>query len=259
MRTSKVRFANGRGIELAANLDLPASAAPRAYAVFAHCFTCNRNYKFIRQMARTLAQGGVGVLRLDFTGLGESAGRFEDSNFSSNVDDVLAAARFLEAEYEAPRLLIGHSLGGTAMLAAAPRLPSVRAVTTINAPSEPAHVLSQLEGVESAVARDGETRVEIGGLPYRITAQLVDDLREQRPCAGIAALDAALLLLHAPGDRTAGIEHAERIYAAASHPKSLVSLPDADHLLSREADARYAARMIAAWSEPYLEKHREAT
>ncbi|MDR2876434.1 MAG: lysophospholipase [Chromatiales bacterium] len=252
MRTSKVRFPNDRGIELTASLDLPASAEPHAYAVFAHCFTCHRNYRFIRQIARALTQSGFGVLRLDFMGLGESGGRFEDSNFSSNVGDVRAAANFLATHHRAPALLIGHSLGGTAMLAAAPHFRSVKAVAIINSPSAPAHVLSQLAGVENTVASSGEARVEIGGLSYLITAQLVEDLRAQHPAIDIAELDAALLLLHAPDDRTVDFDHAQRLYAAARHPKSLVALPGADHLLSRETDALYVAAMIATWSTAYL-------
>lgn len=254
MRTVKVRFSNGRGVVLAGSLDLPRESAPRAYAVFAHCFTCNRNYKFIRHVSRALAQRGLAVLRLDFTGLGESEGRFEDTNFGTNVDDVLAAARFLEMEYGAPpRLLIGHSLGGTAVLAAAPRLDPVRAVATINAPSAPAHVLDRLGEIDAWIAGRGQAEVEIGGLRYRITPQLVADLRGARVEAAIGALGAALLVLHATHDQTADIGHAERIFAAARHPKSLAALPGADHLLSREEDAHYAAGLISAWSSIYLD------
>ena len=254
MRTIKVGFANGRGVSLAGSLDLPRDSEPRASAVFAHCFTCNRNYKFIRHISRALAQRGLAVLRLDFTGLGESGGRFEDTNFSSNVEDVLAAARFLETGHRAaPGLLIGHSLGGTAALAAAPRLPSVRAVVTVNAPSDPSHVLDRLGALDAEIAHRRHAEVEIGGVSYRITPQLVDDLRGAQVTQAIGALDAGLLVLHAPDDRTADFGHAERIFAAARHPKSLVALPGADHLLSREQDARYAAELIAAWLPPYLD------
>ncbi|MDX9741080.1 MAG: alpha/beta fold hydrolase [Gammaproteobacteria bacterium] len=249
MRTLKVVFPNARGNELAGSLDLPSASAPRAYAIFAHCFTCNRNYKFIRYIARTLAREGVAVLRLDFTGLGESTGRFDETNFSTTVDDLLAAADFLAAQYQSPRLLIGHSLGGTAVLAAAPRLRGIDAVVTVNAPAQPGHVLEQLD-VETEVARAGHASVNIGGSNWNITAQLVDDLRQAR--AAPERLEAALLVLHATRDATAGMEHAERIFAAASQPKSLVALPQADHLLSREADALYAARLILAWSSAYL-------
>lgn len=249
MRTLKLGFPNRRGQELAGSLDLPAASTPRSYAVFAHCFTCNRNYKFIRYIARILAREGIAVLRLDFTGLGESGGRFDETNFSTTVDDLLAAAGYLAAEHQAPRLLIGHSLGGTAVLAAAPRLPGVDAVVTINAPAQPAHVLEQLD-VEHRVAEAGQASVEIGGARWNITAQLVDDLRHARTAP--ERLAAALLVLHATRDGTAGMEHAERIFTAASQPKSLVALPQADHLLSREADALYAAKLILAWSSAYL-------
>lgn len=250
MRTRRLGFINRRGIELAASLDLPASSPPRAHAIFAHCFTCNRNYKFIRHIARALAREGIAVLRLDFTGLGESGGRFDETNFGTNVDDLLSAADFLSAEHRAPRLLIGHSLGGTAVLAAAPRLESVAALVTINAPAQPAHVLGQLGDVEAEVARAGQASVDIGGSSWRFTPQLVEDLRAARVAP--QRLNAALLVLHAPGDTTAGIEQAEAIFAAAPQPRSLVALPGADHLLSRERDAQYAAQLILAWSSAYL-------
>lgn len=250
MRTRRLGFVNRRGIELAASLDLPVSSPPRAHAIFAHCFTCNRNYKFIRHIARMLAREGIAVLRLDFTGLGESGGRFEETNFDTNVDDLLAAADFLAAEYQAPRLLVGHSLGGTAVLAAAPQLESIDALVTINAPAQPAHVLGQLGDVEAEVARAGQAAVDIGGSRWRFTPQLLENLRVTRTVP--QRLNAALLVLHAPGDTTAGIEQAEDIFAAAPQPRSLVALPGADHLLSREADAQYAARLILAWSSAYL-------
>ncbi len=253
MRTLRVGFDNDRGIALTASLDLPRAGSPRAYAVFAHCFTCNRNYKFIRHMARTLAGHGLAVLRLDFAGLGESGGRFEETNFSTSTADVLAAARFLAAEHQAPGLLIGHSLGGAAVLAAAPGIASVRAVATINAPSTPAHVLTQLGALDEAMAKQGYAEAEIGGIVYRLTPQLVDDLRHTQIDGAIGGLDAALLVLHATQDRTADISHGERIFAAAAQPKSLIALPGADHLLSREGDAQYAAAMIAAWSAIYLD------
>lgn len=252
MRSVRVEFDSARGERLAGTLDLPDEGTDR-YAVFAHCFTCNRNYKFIRHVARTLAGHGLGVLRLDFAGLGDSHGTFEETNLGTNVEDVLAAARYLDVHHAAPVLLVGHSLGGCAVLAAAGRLPGVRAVVTINAPFHPAHVLEQLQ-VDDKISARGYARVEIGGTPYRITAQLAEDLRAARPDAAIAGIDAALLVLQAPDDRTAPAENADRIFAAARHPKSLVALPGADHLLSRERDARYAAEVIAAWSAPYLEE-----
>lgn len=253
MRTLRVGFDNGRGDALAASLDLPREGSPRAYAIFAHCFTCHRNYKFIRQMARVLAQHGLAVLRLDFAGLGESGGRFEETNFSTNTADVLAAARFLASEYRAPAVLIGHSLGAAAVLAAAPDVVSARAVVVVNAPSTPAHVLTQLGTLDDAIARQGYAEAEIGGIVYRITPQLIEDLRGARVDGAIAGLGAALLVLHATRDLTADISHGERIFAAAAQPKSMIALPGADHLLSLEGDAQYAAAMIAAWCTAYLE------
>lgn len=249
MRSLRVEFDSARRERLIGSLDLPDEV--RHYAVFTHCFTCNRNYKFIRQMARALAERGIGVLRFDFAGLGDSGGDFEETNLTTNTDDVVAAAGFLEREYGAPSLLVGHSLGGCAVLAAAGRLSRIRAVATINTPYHPAHVLDKLQ-VEDEIAVRGHARVELGGLSYRLTAQLAEDLRSARPDEAIAGIDAALLVLHAPGDRTAPVENGERIFAAARHPRSLVALPGADHLLSRESDAVYAAGLIATWSAAYL-------
>lgn len=254
-QTLRVEFTNARGIRLRGSLERPADREPVACALFAHCFTCNSDYRFIRLIARELAGQGISVMRFDFTGLGGSGGRFEDSNFTTNVEDIEAAARFLEGELTVgPALLIGHSLGGAAVLAAAGRIPSVRAVATINAPSTPDHVLGHLEGAVAEAARHGVGEAEIGGQRYPITQQLIDDLRGADLGAAIRALDAALLVLHSPVDRTVGIAHASRIFEVARHPKSFVALDGADHLLGRETDARYAARIIRTWASAYLDR-----
>lgn len=253
MRSHRLEFTNARGIRLAANLDLPPDGAPRAGALLGHCFTCNRNYRYIRLLSRVLAEQGIAVLRLDFTGLGDSEGLFEDSNFTTSVEDVLAASACMVRELgHGPQLLIGHSLGGTAMLAAAADIDGARAVVTINSPFEPVHVLTQLAEAVDGVERTGEAEAVIGGQRYRMTLQLVEDLRATRMGAAIRAIDAALLVLHAPGDQTVGIEHAARIFEAARHPKSFIALAGADHLLSREDDVRYVGALIGAWSTPYL-------
>lgn len=253
MPSQRVEFGNVRGVRLVGSLDLPAER-PRVAALFAHCFTCNRNYRFIRQLSALLAEQGIAVLRFDFTGLGDSGGRFEESNFTTNVEDIEAAAGYLAGEFDgAPQLLIGHSLGGTAMLAAAGSIAGVRAVATINAPFEPAHVLEHLDDAIAGIEREGSAEAEIGGQRYRMTAQLVDDLRAIRMRPKIGRLDAALLVLHSPVDRTVGIDNATRIFDAAQHPRSFVVLDGADHLLGREADVRYAGAVIAAWVSPYLD------
>jgi putative redox protein len=253
MKTRRLRFDNSLGIELGARLDLPDAGEPRVYAVFSHCFTCNKDYKFIRQVSDTLTSHGFAVLCLDFTGLGESGGRFEDSNFSTNVADVMAAARFLADTDQAPALLLGHSLGGTAVLAAAAQLPQTRAVATINSPFEPGHIFHHFREIAGQIEIEGEAQATIGGKAYRITRQLLDDLRGYRMADAIRDLNAALLILHAPRDETVGIEQAGLIFEAARHPKSFIALAGADHLLAREADARYAGRLIAAWASRYID------
>jgi len=253
MKTQRLRFKNSLGIELGARLDRPDIGVPAAFAVFGHCFTCNKDYKFIRQVSRALTEQGIAVLCLGFTGLDDSSGRFEDSNFSTSVADVIAPARFLADSYQPPALLVGHSLGGTAMLAAVPGLPDVRAVTTPNAPFEPRHIFHHFSEIADQIEHLGDAETVIGGKSYRITRQLLRELRERRMADAIHGLDAALLILHAPGDETVGIDNAGRIFEAARHPKSFVALDGADHLLSREADARYAGRLIATWAARYFE------
>jgi putative redox protein len=253
MASRAVTFANARGEQLAATLDLPVNGQPRGYALFAHCFTCGKDLKALHHISRALTARGIAVLRFDFTGLGASEGEFAATTFSSNIDDLVAAARHLEAEYAAPQILVGHSLGGTAVLAAAHRLPSVRAVATIGAPSDAVHVIRHFEEHRATIEQDGEAEVDLGGRPFRIRKALLDDLAEQRVHDAIHRLGRALLIFHSPVDRTVAIDHAARIYQAALHPKSFVSLDRADHLLSAEADAEYIGVVTAAWASKYVD------
>jgi uncharacterized OsmC-like protein/alpha/beta superfamily hydrolase len=252
MQSLKLSFANGRGQRLAANLDLPLAAAPKTYALLAHCFTCSRNLRAIVRISRVLAQAGIAVLRFDFTGLGESEGDFSATQFSSNVADVVAAARFLENNYGAPGLLIGHSLGGTAVLAAAAQIPASKAVAVIAAPDEPTDIFRHFAEARDALERTGHTEISVAGKTYRLNRGWLDDLSGARMEKVIRDLSRALLILHAPGDEVVDVDNASRIYRAARHPKSYISLDDADHLLTTDADADYAGRLIAAWADRYL-------
>ncbi len=253
MSTHRIRFQNDRGIELAAHLDLPADGRPYAYALFAHCFTCSKNLKAVGHLTRAMTRAGYGVLRFDFTGLGQSKGDFSDTDFSSNIGDLESAAAWLAAEYEAPRLLVGHSLGGAAVLHAAQRLPSIRAVATVGAPYDPAHVRHLFSESEEEIRASGKANVSIGGRPFTIRKEFLDDLEAQDPERVIGDLDVAILIMHSPVDSIVGIDNAALIYKAAKHPKSFVSLDSADHLLSKEDDALYAGGVLSAWSRRYIE------
>jgi len=249
MPSTPLHFPAAQGHELAARLELPAGE-PRAYALFAHCFTCSKDSKAAAYIGQALAARGIAVLRFDFTGLGMSGGDFADTTFSSNVGDLLAAVEHLRSRYRAPSVLIGHSLGGAAMLAAAAQVPEARAVATIGAPFEPKHV-AKLFSAED-IRTKGEAEVDIGGRPFRIRKEFLDDLERHDPAATLGALRKALLVMHSPRDGTVDIDNAAKIFAAAKHPKSFVSLDDADHLLSRASDAAYAADLIAVWAGRYL-------
>lgn len=246
-----VRFPGAQGQELVGRLTRTA-APPRAYALFAHCFTCGKDLRGAHRIAAALAGEGISTLRFDFTGLGESAGEFEGTDFSSNVQDLLAAAGWLRRERGAPALLIGHSLGGAAILAAARALPEAVAVATIGAPADPAHVKRLLAPALPELESRGEAEVRLGGRPFRIRRQLLADLEAQDLPHGLDRLGKALLILHAPADEVVPVDEARRLFQAARHPKSFVSLDGADHLLSRAEDAEWAARVIAAWAARYL-------
>jgi uncharacterized OsmC-like protein/pimeloyl-ACP methyl ester carboxylesterase len=251
MRTERLEFPGSRGATLAARLDLPADA-PVAYALFAHCFTCSKNTLAASRVSAALAERGIAVLRFDFTGLGQSGGDFANTDFSSNVGDLLAAAEHLRATGRAPALLVGHSLGGAAVLAAAGRIPEARAVATIAAPAEPAHVRRLLGDAAETIERDGEAEVELGGRRFRIRRDLLEDVAGQRLEEAVESMRKPLLIFHGPRDRIVGIENASKLFAAARHPKSFVSLDDADHLLSRREDAVYVATVLAAWATRYV-------
>lgn len=251
MGTSEVRFAGVGGAALAGVLDSPDGPA-RGWAVFAHCFTCSKDSFAASRVCRALAGLGIGVLRYDVTGLGDSGGDFADSTFSSDVDDLVLAAAHLRGLGRAPSLLLGHSLGGAAVIAAAGRLPEVTAVVTINAPADPAHVADLLAPATEELRSRGAACVRIAGREFTVRQRLIDDLTAQAQHERLAALDAALLVLHAPGDETVGIDNARRIFEAARHPKSFIALDGADHLLTRAADSRWVADLVASWAARYL-------
>src|SRR5579859_4334093 len=243
MPAEKFDFRSAEGHALAALLDRP-DGAVRAVALFAHCFTCGKDNRAARRIAEGLKANGIAVLRFDFTGLGASEGEFANTTFSSNVDDLVAAADHLRQTLGAPAILIGHSLGGAAVLAAAHRIAEARAVVTINAPCDPAHVVGLLGDRAKEIDARGEAEVTLAGRPFRIRRALLDDIAEQQLSACLAGLRKALLVFHAPTDDTVGIENASRIFLAAKHPKSFISLDGADHLLSRPSDAAYVANVI---------------
>jgi uncharacterized OsmC-like protein/pimeloyl-ACP methyl ester carboxylesterase len=255
-RTIRMTFTGSLGHELAARLDLP-PADVRAYALFAHCFTCTKDIIAARHIAAKLASLGIAVLRFDFTGLGSSEGEFQNTNFSSNVEDLVLAADHLRTQHRAPAILIGHSLGGAAVLAAAHRIPEATAVVTIGAPSDVAHVLHQFEAHLDDIERDGVANVTLAGRSFPISRELVQDARGQAIEGYVANLRKALLVMHAPRDQIVGIEHATAIFMAAKHPKSFVSLDTADHLLSERRDAAYAADVLAAWASRYIPRQQE--
>ncbi|MBV9077577.1 MAG: OsmC family protein [Methylobacteriaceae bacterium] len=251
MRTERFTFPGSQGAALAARLDLP-DGPPVAVALFAHCFACGKDVLAASRISAALVARGFGVLRFDFTGLGASEGEFANTDFSSNLQDLVRAAAALRERGHAPSLLVGHSLGGAAVLAAAQDLPEVRAVVTIGAPFDPAHVLHQLGESVERIEAEGEAEVRLGGRPFRIRRRFLEDVRGQTQRERIAALHIPLLVLHAPGDAIVGIDQARAIFEAARHPKSFVSLDDADHLLTRAEDAAFVADLIAAWSGRYL-------
>ncbi|MBW6493894.1 MAG: bifunctional alpha/beta hydrolase/OsmC family protein [Burkholderiaceae bacterium] len=251
MPSTRIEFAGSLGHLLAGRLDTP-EGAPRAWAVFAHCFTCSKDTKAAAYIARALADAGFGVLRFDFTGLGGSGGDFANTHFSSNVDDLVAAADWLRAKHGTPALLVGHSLGGAAVLAAAHRIDDARAVVTLGAPFDPAHVTHQLGEGLTLIKTDGEARVKLGGREFTLRREFLDDVAGQPQAERIHALRRPLLVMHAPADTVVAVDNARRIFERARHPKSFVSLDGADHMLGNEADARFAGGIIAAWASRYL-------
>ena len=251
MPTERITFAGHDGGQLAARLDLP-DGPVLATALFAHCFTCSKDIPAARRISARLEAMGIAVLRFDFTGLGHSEGEFANTTFTSNVEDLTAAATYLVGRNMAPALLIGHSLGGAAVLRARAGIPSVKAVVTLGAPADPSHVSHHFEQALTEIQKEGSAEVSLGGRPFRIGKAFVDDIAETALTPSVAELKAALLILHAPLDETVGIDNASTIFLAAKHPKSFVTLDDADHLITRAADAEYAADVIAAWVSRYV-------
>ncbi len=252
MPTERFQFTGVGGDQLAAALDLP-EQEPEAYALFAHCFTCGKDVLAARRIALALAAKGIAVLRFDFTGLGSSEGDFANSTFSSNVADLVRAADHLRETRKAPAILIGHSLGGAAILAAAGQIPDAKAVVTIAAPSDPAHVTDLFADRIEDIRKHGKVEVSLAGRPFHIRREFLDDVAEHHLMDHVTGLHKALLIMHAPNDDTVGIDNATRIFVAAKHPKSFVSLAGADHLLSERRDAAYVADVIAAWVTRYLD------
>lgn len=248
----KVEFDNNTGHTLAGALELPESGAPQAMAIFAHCFTCGKDVVAASRIARELAERGIGVLRFDFTGLGGSDGDFASTTFSTNVSDLEAAARFLTREYAAPRLIIGHSLGGAAALIASKRIESIQAVATIAAPSTPQHVKHLFADQACDIRSQGQADVCIGERNFSIGADLLEDLEDWPLERTLADLRKPLLIFHSPTDQVVPVSEAARIYEAAVHPKSFISLDNSDHLLTRRADADYVALLLSAWASRYL-------
>jgi len=252
MRTQKIFFNNRSDIALSAYLDLPKSTNQRAFAILAHCFTCSKFIKSYNHISRALCEQGIGVLRLDFTGIGESSGRFIDSTFQTNIHDLIDAAEYLRQHHQSPQLLIGHSLGGAAALAAAQHISSIRAVAVIGTPDETTHLYHLLSSDKTRTADPDKRSITLGGKAFDITDALLESLRNQQMRPIIENLNKALLILHAPNDDTVSLGSGERLFSTAKHPKSLISLDTADHLLNDKDDARYAGRMIANWVDRYL-------
>ncbi|MBT8410429.1 MAG: bifunctional alpha/beta hydrolase/OsmC family protein [Octadecabacter sp.] len=257
MPSTRFTFPGHDGTPLAARLDLP-DGPHLATALFAHCFTCSKDIPAARRISARLAAMGIAVLRFDFTGLGHSGGEFENTSFTTNVQDILAACAELTARGMPPALLIGHSLGGAAVLKAAPDMAGVKAVVTIGAPFDPAHVTHHFKDALPDIMRDGVAQVSLGGRPFRISQDFLEDIAKGELTPSIARLKAALLVLHSPRDDTVSIDHASEIFIAARHPKSFITLDDADHLLTRAKDAEYVADMIATWAKRYIPLPRPA-
>lgn len=254
MKSTPVIFPNPAGIQLSAVLDEPIGKAPIAFVIFAHCFTCGKNISTATRISAQLVHEGFGVLRFDFTGLGQSDGAFAETSFLTNLSDLYAAADYLKANYRGPQLLIGHSLGGTAVIHAADKIEGIKAICTIGSPFEASHVAHLLEDGLEEIERNGKAMIKIGGRPFPIGKKFIDDLQVVSSHDVLHKMRKALLILHSPQDEIVEISNAAEIYKSAFHPKSFVSLDGGDHLLSNKADAHYAATVIAAWAARYLSR-----
>ena len=253
MKSSKLNIQNNKGLKLQAYLELPANQKPNYYAIFAHCFTCSSSLSAVKNISRALTNYGFGVVRFDFTGLGKSEGAFAESHFSANVDDLIAVSNYMSSNYDAPSILVGHSLGGAAVLSAASQLKNIKAVATIGAPATVGHVTHLFSHGIDAIKEKGEVEVNIGGRPFKINKDFVEDFDKTDLPSIVKKLRKPLLILHAPTDTVVGIKNAEQLYHHAHHPKSFVTLDDADHLLSNPKDSKYAGNVIGIWVQRYFE------
>ncbi|MDG5490292.1 bifunctional alpha/beta hydrolase/OsmC family protein [Psychroserpens sp. SPM9] len=252
MNNERLKIENKKGLKLQAYLELPANQKPKHFAIFAHCFTCSSSLNAVKNISRALTQHGFGVVRFDFTGLGRSEGEFAESHFSANVDDLIAVNDFLKAEYQAPSLLVGHSLGGAAVLVAASKLDNVKAVATVGAPASVSHVKHLFSHGIEEIKDKGRVEVNIGGRPFKIDEAFVSDFDKTDLPSIVKALRKPLLILHSPIDTIVGIKNAEKLYVSAHHPKSFISLDNADHLLSNTQDSLYVGDMIGSWVKRYF-------
>lgn len=253
MKNKRIEFTNSRGVTLSGRIEFPVNQHPKSYAIFAHCFTCNKNLTAVKNISRTLTQHGFGVLRFDFTGLGQSGGDFSNTDFSSNIEDLEDVAEFMEKEFEAPELLIGHSLGGAAAIFASKKIASIKAMVTIGAPSSPQHVQHLFKSSVEEIKEKGIANVEIGGRSFPISKQFIEDLSNQHLPEVAKSLRKPILIMHSPQDTVVEIKNAAEIYTAAKHPKSFISLEGADHLLSQKEDSIYAANVISQWATRYID------
>lgn len=253
MQSTKLHILNSKGLQLQAYLELPANQKPKNYAIFAHCFTCSSTLKPVKNISRALTTHGFGVVRFDFTGLGKSEGAFADSHFSANVDDLLAVNKYMAEHYRAPSLLVGHSLGGAAVIVAASQLDNVKAVATIGAPATTEHVKRHFSHQFDEIPEKGHVEVNIGGRPFKINQEFVEDFDKTDLPEITKQLRKPILIMHAPFDQVVGIDNAQQLFVNAFHPKSFISLNDADHLLLRDKDSLYVGNMIGAWVQRYFE------
>lgn len=253
MISKRVSFKNTAGLSLSAKIDLPVDQHAHNFILFAHCFTCSKDLNAVRNISRSLTMEGFGVFRFDFTGLGNSDGTFDETNFSSNVQDLVAAAKYMRQELKAPSVLLGHSLGGAAVVFAANQIPEIKALATIGAPADPQHVTKSFKTHLDQIETTGSALVQLAGRPFTITKQLVDDLKARAAKEVIRDLKKAILIIHSPQDETVGIENAKLIYENALHPKSFLSLDGADHLLSDQKDSIYAGEVLASWAKRYID------
>jgi putative redox protein len=254
MKKEKITFEGSMGDQLSAEIHFPADNHAHNYVIFAHCFTCNKNFKAVQNILLGMTKKGFAVMSFDFTGLGKSEGDFSDTNFSSNIEDLIKAAEYLKDNYQKASMLVGHSLGGAAVLMAASKIESVKAVATIGAPSQAEHVLHLIEESENEIEEKGEAEVKIGGRPFKIKKQFLEDLKSKDNLQKLENLRKSILILHSPQDQTVDISNAAELYEKSHHPKSFISLDGADHLMSNKEDSLYAGEVIATWANRYIEK-----